>query len=67
MDEIGKWRQLNEKKWYGAVWDLRFMRWDEMEFEILIQALFKEWDQYFFKFGLNASMIIEWYFSYQLF
>ncbi len=43
---IGKLRQLNETEQYEAVWDLCFL-WDDMDFEILIQATFNEWDRDF--------------------
>jgi hypothetical protein len=52
MGEIGKWRQLNETEWYGAVRDVSFFL-DEMDLKILVQASFNEWDRDFLKFGLN--------------
>jgi len=47
MDEIGKWRQLIEKKWYRDAQDLSFLQ-DEMDFKILFQASFNECDRDFF-------------------
>jgi hypothetical protein len=35
MDEIGKRRQFNEKKWYRAVRDLGFLR-DELDLDMLV-------------------------------
>jgi len=61
MGEISKWRQLNDKIWYRAVWDLSFYktRWI-LKFSFK-HRLKKEID---ILYGLNR---LDWYFSYYLF